>query len=219
MSVLAQLTAAVQVRVQRELAFKEEIVNKINVIIARLAVCDASAGQLDLTQEQLDQVLGSIQDTRILDDAESTRISNLINNLRKGPVPTRSPGFLGALGNLFGNTPSPAEAPPAAPPAEAPAPAAGPEAPSAPEAPSPPPTEPAPRRGPTPGPRPIPKSIRRLTPGRRPMAPQSTSQPTPMLDTDPEHIYRFMNGLPNGTVQDDKGITHFGGKSKRTRRR
>jgi hypothetical protein len=198
MSVLAQLTAAVQVRVQRELAFKEEIVNKINAIIARLAVCDASAGQLDLTQEQLDQVLASIQDTRILDDAESTRISNLISNLRKDPVPARSPGFLGALGNLFGSAPPTAPAP-----VEEPA-----------------PTSPISlRRLPIPGSTqgPTPRSIQRQE--RREARRQIPPQPTPILNTDPEHIYRLMNGLPGGTVPDPDGITHFGGKSKRTRRR
>jgi hypothetical protein len=113
MNAAAQLNAALQVRIQRENAFKQEIIDKINAIIGRLAACNRSSSgpaignQLDLTQDELRQLIRSIQDTTNINGAESTRIANTVQrpDLRREPgaaVPSARSGW-----GIFGNSSPP----------------------------------------------------------------------------------------------------------------
>jgi hypothetical protein len=92
-----ELNAAVDKRIGEENRFKGEIIRQINIIIDQLEYCDPTnaASTLDLSQDQLRQVIERLNDTReIFGDSESIRIADTLNgkNLRRGldgapPVP------------------------------------------------------------------------------------------------------------------------------------
>ena len=84
-----ELNDAVDRRIAREMAFKEEIIAQINAIIAALELCDPTnaASTLDLSQEQLRQVIEKLDTMDVINASESARISNVLTtkNLRRGP--------------------------------------------------------------------------------------------------------------------------------------
>jgi uncharacterized coiled-coil protein SlyX len=89
-----ELNAAVTRRIEKEIAFKEDIIRKINAIIDGLAYCDPTnaASTLDLSQNQLREVIEKLNNTDdIFGEGESRRIADTLNgrNLRRGlePVP------------------------------------------------------------------------------------------------------------------------------------
>jgi len=84
-----ELNDAVDRRIAREMAFKEEIIAQINAIIAGLELCDPTnaASTLDLSQEQLRQVIEKLTNMEAISAVESARISDVLKtkNLRRGP--------------------------------------------------------------------------------------------------------------------------------------
>lgn len=84
-----ELNDAVDRRIAREMAFKEEIIAQINAIIAALELCDPTnaASTLDLSQDQLRQVIQKLDTMDVINADESARISNVLTtkNLRRGP--------------------------------------------------------------------------------------------------------------------------------------
>ena len=92
----SELNAAVDRRIQREMAFKEEIISQINAIISELAFCDPTnaASTLNLSQGELRDVIEKLNNIDIIGPGESARISDSLKtkNLRRVPeVATPSP--------------------------------------------------------------------------------------------------------------------------------
>lgn len=84
-----ELTDAVERRIEKEMAFKEEIIRQINTIIDGLAYCDPTnaASTLDLSQEQLRLVIEKLNNTdEVFSEVESKRIADTLRtkNLRRG---------------------------------------------------------------------------------------------------------------------------------------
>ena len=83
-----ELNEAVDRRIARETAFKEEIIAQIDAIISALEFCDPTnaASTLDLSQEQLRQVIEKLNTMDVISPAESARISDSLRtkNLRRG---------------------------------------------------------------------------------------------------------------------------------------
>jgi len=86
MDVAEQLNEAIQRRIARENAFKQEIKTKINAIIANLRSCDNGSASpevtsaINLTQEQLTDILKKINDHKEIDDSSSTNVANEVKN-------------------------------------------------------------------------------------------------------------------------------------------
>jgi hypothetical protein len=87
-----ELNEAVDRRIKRETAFKEEIIAQIEAIIASLELCDPTnaASTLDLSQEQLRQVIEKLDNMENISANESARIANTLKNrnLRRAPEST-----------------------------------------------------------------------------------------------------------------------------------
>lgn len=98
-----ELNAAVTRRIEKEIAFKEEIIREINAIIDQLAYCDPTnaTSTLDLSQIQLREVIEKLNNTDdVFSPVESKRIADTLNgkNLRRGlePVPAVAPAAVPA---------------------------------------------------------------------------------------------------------------------------
>jgi hypothetical protein len=107
-----ELTDAVDGRIEREIIFKQEIIDQINLIISELAFCDPTnaASTLNVSQDKLREIIGKLNDYHVIDEDASASISNLLNttNLRRVPevapalpvapgVPTAIPASPGSL--------------------------------------------------------------------------------------------------------------------------
>ena len=90
-----QLLRAVDLRIQAEETFKKNIVSQIKKLILTLAECDPSNARtaLDLTQDQLRQIIIKLNDNSIISEGKATEIANIVkeNNLFRGPTPLPSP--------------------------------------------------------------------------------------------------------------------------------
>ena len=111
-----ELNEAVDRRIKRETAFKEEIIAQIEAIIASLELCDPTnaASTLDLSQEQLRQVIEKLDNMDNISANESERIANTLKNrnLRRAPESTPAAPVAPAPG-------PPGSASPPAPPSSA----------------------------------------------------------------------------------------------------
>jgi hypothetical protein len=97
-----ELNHAVDLRIAREEAFKKEIVAQIDVIATALEMCDPTnaASTLDLSQEQLRNIIEKLTNMDSINGAESARISNILKtkNLRRAPeVIPAAPAAPGSL--------------------------------------------------------------------------------------------------------------------------
>lgn len=91
-----QLIRAVDLRIQSEETFKKNIVSELKRLILTLAECDPSNARtaLDLTQEQLRQIIIKLNDNSVISEGQATNIANIVkeNNLFRGPTsPLPSP--------------------------------------------------------------------------------------------------------------------------------
>jgi len=131
MDAYTRLNESVNARIAREEDFKREIMQQIDGIIRALAECPrtelspAAASTLDLSQEQLSEVLQKLNNLSNMDSTQVTSITDLVKNanLRRGPVPSGSD--LQDLTRPAAPAPA-APAPPVAPAPVAPAPPAAP---------------------------------------------------------------------------------------------
>jgi len=135
MNVAGQLNAALQTRIRLEEAFKQNVIDRINVILRSLRDCPrdgltpAASSALDLTQRQLDDFIRELTNPTNLTDAEAQRIASTVDrdDLRRIGGPTSAlprvgsvPGPTGPTGSSwwpFGK-PAPAPAPAALAPTE-----------------------------------------------------------------------------------------------------
>ena len=85
-----QLIRAVDLRIQSEETFKKNIVSQLKKLILTLSECDPSNARtaLDLTQEQLRQIIIKLNDNSVISEGESSKIANIVkeNNLFRGPT-------------------------------------------------------------------------------------------------------------------------------------
>ena len=90
-----QLIRAVDLRIQSEEMFKKNIVSELKRLILTLAECDPSNARtaLDLTQDQLRQIIIKLNDNSIISEGEASKIANIVkeNNLFRGPTPLPLP--------------------------------------------------------------------------------------------------------------------------------
>ena len=95
-----ELNHAVDLRIAREEAFKNEIVAQIDVIATALEMCDPTnaASTLNLSQAQLRNIIEKLTNMDSINGAESARISNILKtkNLRRAPAAPAAPGSLPA---------------------------------------------------------------------------------------------------------------------------
>lgn len=119
-----ELNEAVDRRIKREMDFKEEIISKINAIISELEFCDPTnaASTLNLSQENLREIIGKLNDYDIISADKSDSISDILKTKNLRRVPEVSPAVTGNIPTApardlpAGRRPPPAEtAPPAGP--------------------------------------------------------------------------------------------------------
>jgi len=105
-----ELNHAVDLRIAREEAFKNEIVAQIDVIATALEMCDPTnaASTLNLSQAQLRNIIEKLTNMDSINGAESARISNILKtkNLRRAPAAPAAPGSLPAAPAAPGSLPA-----------------------------------------------------------------------------------------------------------------